>query len=120
MSSNLAELDNSISLTDQATKQITALQEQNGDYVLKLEIKGGGCSGFLINFVDHFGNIDRSKYTVHGSKGKDMLIVDGMSIFFVKDSELDYVNTISKEGFCLISNPNKKSGCGCGQSFQPK
>jgi iron-sulfur cluster insertion protein len=44
------------------------------------------------------------------------LFVDPISIQYLKNAEVDFVDTITGGGF-TIKNPNAKSTCGCGSSF---
>jgi iron-sulfur cluster assembly accessory protein len=44
------------------------------------------------------------------------LLVDPMSLQYLKQAEIDYVNNIQGEQF-VIRNPNAKTTCGCGSSF---
>jgi iron-sulfur cluster assembly accessory protein len=48
----------------------------------------------------------------HGVK----LFVDPISIQYLKNAEVDFVDTVTGGGF-TIKNPNAKSTCGCGSSF---
>ncbi len=41
---------------------------------------------------------------------------DPISIQYLKNAEVDFIETITGGGF-TIKNPNAKSTCGCGSSF---
>ena len=45
------------------------------------------------------------------------VLVDPKSLLFVRGSEFVYTKTLMQEEFHL-TNPNVKSTCGCGTSFQ--
>jgi iron-sulfur cluster assembly accessory protein len=45
------------------------------------------------------------------------LYVDPISVRYLKGAEIDWIDNIAGGGF-TIRNPNAKSTCGCGQSFQ--
>ena len=45
------------------------------------------------------------------------LFVDPISIRYLAGAEVDFVDNLSGGGF-TIKNPNAKSTCGCGQSFE--
>ena len=45
------------------------------------------------------------------------VLVDPKSILYVSGSILDYTEGLMGSGF-QIKNPNVKSSCGCGSSFQ--
>jgi iron-sulfur cluster assembly protein len=42
--------------------------------------------------------------------------VDKKSYLFLKGCVLDYDTSLMSKGF-MLSNPNAKASCGCGQSF---
>ena len=44
------------------------------------------------------------------------VLVDSMSLDFLKGAELDYVDDLIGAAFKVI-NPNASSSCGCGTSF---
>ena len=43
--------------------------------------------------------------------------VDAMSKLYLDEVSIDYVDSLSESGF-KITNPNAKSSCGCGNSFE--
>ena len=81
-------------------------------YGLRLGVQGGGCSG-LTYFMDFDTPRDDDK--VFANKGARVL-VDPKSILYVSGSILDYTEGLMGSGF-QIKNPNVKSSCGCGSSF---
>ncbi len=44
------------------------------------------------------------------------LVVDQMSLQYLRGTEVDYVEGLQGAGF-KFQNPNVKSTCGCGSSF---
>jgi iron-sulfur cluster assembly accessory protein len=81
---------------------------------LRVYVQGGGCSGFQYGLIveDGPGAGDR----VFESNGI-RLYVDPISVRYLKGAEIDWIDNIAGGGF-TIRNPNAKSTCGCGQSFQ--
>ena len=76
-------------------------------------VVGGGCAGFSYDlYFDQPQEMDRS-FDVKGVK----LICDQMSLMYLVGTEVDYVEGLHGAGFKFI-NPNEKSSCGCGTSFQ--
>lgn len=61
---------------------------------LRIAVVGGGCSGF--------------SYSMAFENSPSMLYLDGASV--------DYVETLEGQGF-KSDNPNVRSTCGCGSSF---
>lgn len=80
---------------------------------LRVFVQGGGCSGFqyglMLNEEDCPGDIQSES---NGIK----VVVDPISITYVKDAEVDFVGSPTGGGFS-IKNPQATSTCGCGQSF---
>ena len=77
-------------------------------------VQGGGCSGFQygLQIEDGSGDPETDKvFEAHGVR----LYVDPISIRYLSGAQVDYVNTMG--GGFTIKNPNAKSTCGCGSSF---
>ena len=49
-------------------------------------------------------------------KGDVRVVVDSMSLEFLRGAQVDYVDELIGSAF-RISNPNAQSSCGCGTSF---
>lgn len=80
---------------------------------LRISVVGGGCSGFSYSmaFENSPGMLDKS-YSFDGLK----VFVDQASLLYLDGAEVDYVETLEGSGF-KFNNPNVKSTCGCGSSF---
>ena len=99
-----------LELTENAVKRLSYIADKAGTRYVRLDIKGGGCAGF---------NYDWS--TTNTREDKDLLFADVLCIssdleFYLLGKELDWVEDTFKAEF-VISNPNSKSSCGCGESF---
>jgi iron-sulfur cluster assembly accessory protein len=100
---------------DAATKIKTMIEEIEKPILgLRVMVAGGGCSGFQykLAFEDEVGENDQ---VIEENAVK--VIVDNKSIIYLMGSEVDYVDGLMGAGF-KINNPNAKSTCGCGESFQ--
>jgi len=104
-----------ITISDNAAKRISELVAKDGrsELMLRVLISGGGCSGFTCEFSleEKQTNLD-IEFIHQGSK----VVVDMVSLGYVKGSELDFVDEVMGSYFSL-KNPNAKSTCGCGASF---
>ncbi|MGF1907877.1 iron-sulfur cluster assembly protein IscA [Vibrio kasasachensis] len=103
-----------ITLTDSAASRVGAFLENRGKGVgLRLGVKTTGCSGmaYVLEFVDELNEDDE----VFKHKGVSV-IIDPKSLAYLDGTELDYVKQGLNEGF-EFNNPNAKSECGCGESF---
>jgi iron-sulfur cluster assembly protein len=105
-------------LTERAAAEIKRTmtdQKMDADTLLRVEVVGGGCSGFqyslrLDKAVDE--KLD-SKSEQHGVG----VVVDRKSALYLDGTTIDYHEGIDKRGFSF-ENPNAVKSCGCGSSFQ--
>ena len=75
---------------------------------------GGGCAGFRYDMYfdeDPAKELDE-EIVVEGITFR----VDPMSLQYIDDTEIDYIDGLTGTGFKFI-NPNVKGSCGCGHSF---
>jgi iron-sulfur cluster insertion protein len=80
---------------------------------LRVFVQGGGCSGFQYGLmIEENGGVADQVFESNGIR----LFIDPVSISYLKDAEVDFVDTVTGGGF-TIKNPNAVSTCGCGQSF---
>ena len=105
-----------INVSETAAAKINELliEEQKAGGGLRMFVQGGGCSGFQYGLMIE-ENGQSSADQVFESNGVKMF-VDPISIQYLKNAEVDFVDTITGGGF-TIKNPNAKSTCGCGSSF---
>ena len=107
-----------VSLTESAAVKVQALmaQEPAGEAeVLRVAIRGGGCSGFEYALGFDRGPVEGDlEAEEHGVR----IVVDPFSAPYLMGAKVDFVETIQEAGF-KIDNPNAAGSCGCGQSFQP-
>jgi iron-sulfur cluster assembly accessory protein len=79
-------------------------------YALRLFISGGGCSGYKYGLA--LDNRLRTEDMIVEQDGIK-LIVDEVSINYLRGATVDYVNDGENSGF-KITNPNNLSTCSCG------
>ena len=107
--------DNPLNLTERAAEKVREIRSAENieeSFGLRLRVVGGGCSGFSYDlYFDQSTAVDR-QYDSHGVR----LIVDQMSLQYLRGTEVDYVEGLQGAGF-KFQNPNVKSTCGCGSSF---
>lgn len=104
-----------IIFTDSAATKVLHLIEEEGNNQLKLRVyvSGGGCSGFQYGFTfDEEVNEDDTLVEKNGVT----VLIDAMSISYLKGAEIDYKEDLSGAQF-VIRNPNAVTTCGCGSSF---
>jgi iron-sulfur cluster assembly protein len=105
-----------IEITDTAAKRIKFLMEKQGltEGGLRVGVKGGGCSG--MSYVFAWEKESRTGDQVFEGPEGTRIFVDKKSYLFLKGCVLDYDTSLMSKGF-VLSNPNAKASCGCGQSF---
>ena len=108
----------SVVLTERAAqevKRVISEQKFPEKVALRVQIQGGGCSGFSYNlgFDENFDEKTDIKSEQHGVP----VIVDKKSDLFLDGTTLDFQDEISGRGF-KFENPNAVKSCGCGSSFQ--
>ncbi len=104
-------------ITDNAVLKFKSiLQNEDSNAFVRILIDSGGCSGFSYNFiVDSKQNTEKDIPIIVDGK-KAILIIDKVSLKFIKNSSIDWVETLTQAQF-NIDNPIAKSKCGCGSSF---
>ena len=105
-----------MNISETAASKINELlvEEHKASGGLRVFVQGGGCSGFQYGMMieENGQGAGDQVFESHGVK----LFVDPISIQYLKNAEVDFVDTITGGGF-TIKNPNATSTCGCGSSF---
>ena len=117
--------DHSLKITSDCLKRISEFQSANPEKLIRIVIEGGGCQGFQYKFQEDFiSEIGQkgSRDIVLCKSNNDclispILVFDLFSEFYIKDSTLDYENTLLFKGFSIKNNPKVKASCGCKKSF---
>jgi iron-sulfur cluster assembly accessory protein len=106
-----------INVTEMAAGKIQELltEENRIGAGLRVFVQGGGCSGFQYGLMIDEGQGDAAADQVFEVNGV-RLLVDPISLRYLKGAEVDFVDNSMGGGF-TIKNPNAKSTCGCGSSF---
>jgi iron-sulfur cluster assembly protein len=104
-----------ISITDNAANHVNNFMQAEGKDVgvLRVAVKGGGCSG--LTYVLDIANAAHEGDKLIEQKGVK-LAIDRKSYVFLAGTELDYSGGLNGKGF-IFNNPNAKKACGCGTSF---
>jgi len=104
-----------ITVTEAAAGKIRELltEESKTESGLRVFVQGGGCSGFQYGLmIEEGGGVGDQVLESNGVR----LFVDPVSMSYLKNAEVDFVDTITGGGF-TIKNPTATSTCGCGSSF---
>src|SRR5580698_6374412 len=108
-----------LALTEAAARRINKVvaDKKNPALMVRLEVAGGGCSGYQykFGFDSKFDTAEDVLVTRDGAK----LVVDKTSLDLLKGSAIDFGENLMEAGFKVV-NPNAESSCGCGSSFAAK
>jgi iron-sulfur cluster assembly accessory protein len=105
-----------LTLTDKAQGKVKEILDSQPEPFagLRVQVVGGGCSGFQY----HMG------FEKQENSGDEILEMGGFKVFvdrgssmYLDGTEIDWVEALTGSGF-KFNNPNVKSTCGCGESFQ--
>jgi iron-sulfur cluster assembly protein len=116
LAANSVDETQGVRLTNKAIEMAKAALVKRGTpgASLRLGVRGGGCSGvsYAIEFSDKVRDRDH-KFDFDGLQ----VVVDPKSLVYLRGAVLDYEIKLMQHGFRFV-NPNEKSSCGCGESFQ--
>lgn len=103
-----------LTLSESAAARLAKLAEAEGRPVmLRVAVDGGGCSGFQYRFeLVEAAEPDDLRIEAGGQAA----LVDPVSLPFLKNSEIAFVDDLAGAQF-VVRNPNAASSCGCGVSF---
>lgn len=104
-----------VSFTEGAIKQIKKLMAEEGfdnTQLLRVGVKGGGCSGmtYILGF-DHIKENDQ-QFEVEGIT----CMMDKAHEMYLYGMQVDWQDGLNNRGF-TFKNPNASTTCGCGTSF---
>lgn len=108
---------NVIEITPRATTRIQEIiKNQNDPNIkgLRLSLKTRGCNGlsFDMNYVKEPIKTDE-KVEIDQNI---IIYIDSKALLSIIGTEMDYIETFLSSEF-VFNNPNAKSTCGCGESF---
>ncbi len=103
-----------ITVTEKAAAKAVSLAQKEGRRaLLRLGVKGGGCSG--MSYFFEFADESRAADTVWEVGGLTV-VCDAKSMEFLKGCIFDFDSNLLKGGF-RFQNPQAKRSCSCGESF---
>ncbi len=104
-----------VDITDNAFKRACELTklEESPNFVLRISVDGGGCSGFLYKYemVEKAEEDD-----LIFNKNNGTIVIDKISFEYMKGSQVDFIEELGSSYFS-IKNPKATAKCGCGNSF---
>lgn len=115
MAADTASTASDFTVTPSAARRIAELIAGDGrpDLKLRVEVLGGGCSGFQYRF-DFDQSVAEDDLVIE--RDGVAVLVDSVSLEYLRGSEFDFVEELIGASF-QVRNPNVTSSCGCGTSF---
>jgi len=106
-----------VTMTEAAVKRVRILckKRQTPEAVLRVGVRGGGCSG-LSYFMDFVESPEEKDKLFEFGEPSVTLAVDRKSYLFLNGTEIDFEQTMMKSGF-MFNNPIAGRSCSCGESF---
>lgn len=105
-----------ITISDRAVTEVRRIISEQSlpeSTVLRVGVKGGGCSGFSysLGFDDTVHETDQ-EFEHDGVR----VVCDPKSFLYLSGTEVDFEESLMGRGF-KFGNPNASKTCGCGESF---
>lgn len=105
-------------VTEKAAEEVARIMTDQGldkeNTLLRLGVKGGGCSGFSYSLDLTDDATDQDERFESNGVG---IVCDRKSLPHLDGTELDFSDGLMGRGF-VFNNPNSVRSCGCGQSFE--
>ena len=102
-------MEKKLEFTHKAKIQIEKITKSEEKKYFRIEVKGGGCSGYKYNF-SFDDKIDKDDILFSKT------IIDKNSLNIIAGSTVDFKKELIGESF-VINNPKASASCGCGLSF---
>ncbi|KAI9307753.1 hypothetical protein BJ944DRAFT_197075 [Cunninghamella echinulata] len=111
-----ADNESGINITDRALKQLKHIAERDNDpdQLLRIMVDSGGCHGYQ-NKMELTKTVDEDDFIFE--KEGVRVVVDGVSLQFLKGSNVDFIEELIGSTFQVVNNPNAKNSCGCNISY---
>ena len=102
-------------VTNPAVERVKKMAEKmkKTEYVFRVGVSEGGCSGFSYTFdIEEKSQENDKVFEVEGVK----IVMTQEAFEQLKGCTVDYIDTFSQSGF-KVHNPQASTTCGCGSSF---
>lgn len=111
----LATSKAAITLTPAALERVKELMNKNPEMIgLRIGVKTRGCNG--LSYTLEYAK-EKNKFDEVVQQNGVKIFVDAKAQLTLLGTEMDYVKSLLSSEF-VFNNPNIKSTCGCGESFQ--
>ena len=122
-SESSAKTSDEVTMTEECAKHVIKLARKKNlslDAIrLRIAVQSGGCSGLQYKFtMDYDKPYDYDTEFIDPSGAR--IVVDTVSLPYVKGSTVDWEDSLVRTGFVVSKNPNASESCSCGTSFTAK
>lgn len=109
-------MTNILTVTDQASIQLQKIisKAPSGTIGVVVGVDKSGCNGY--SYKLDFANKTDVKNLEFVEQNNVKIFIDPKATMFLIGSEMDYSSDKLSSRF-IFKNPNEKSTCGCGESF---
>jgi len=114
--SEILPVEKFLDLTPAAFTEARRLLESEADTsnnALRVYVEQGGCSGMQYGLVFDEERVGDHRIDFEGL----FVVVDKISADHLRGSVVDFSDDLNDGGF-KVTNPNAKTTCGCGKSFE--
>jgi len=104
-----------VSLTVSAVQEVKRLMGEEGfdkNNVLRVGVKGGGCSGMTYIMAFDAATDKDERFEIEGIP----CVMERSHGIYLMGMEVDWQGGLNSRGF-TFNNPNASKTCGCGTSF---
>ena len=104
-----------VALSEAAVEMIKVVAEKENlsEHILRVSIRGGGCSGFMYGL--DFDEVQKEGDIIF-NQSDIKIFVDPISADYLHGTTIDYITGLHGSGF-KFHNPKAVGTCGCGSSF---
>ena len=102
-------MEKKLEFTVRAKSEIEKITKSEDKKYFRIEVQGGGCSGFKYNF-SFDDKLQKNDILF------DQTVIDRESLEIISGSIVDFKEELIGESF-VINNPKASASCGCGLSF---
>ncbi|KAI8879546.1 hypothetical protein K501DRAFT_325437 [Backusella circina FSU 941] len=111
-----ASIENGIDISEKAVKQLNQIYSRDNDteQLLRVLVDSGGCHGYQ-NKMELTKEVQEDDVVFEKEGAK--VVIDAVSLQFLRGSVVDYVQELIGSTFQVVDNPNAKHSCGCNISY---
>ncbi|KAI7870810.1 hypothetical protein BDF14DRAFT_1993700 [Spinellus fusiger] len=111
-----ASVENGLAITDSAVRQLKYIRARDNDdqSMLRVLVDSGGCHGYQ-NKLELTREVNEDDIVFE--KDGVRVVVDSISLAFVRGSQVDFVEELIGSTFQVKDNPNATHSCGCNISY---